>query len=94
MAFTGHQQGNLSLDFTRNRTNPAGQFVGNNLAGRNSAAVKVLEPLMLTGFESACFAEYFLDSLILELEERIWRTRFENAWVNTSANTGVRPYIT
>src|SRR4030042_1112338 len=66
--FTGHQQGNLAIDFTGNGGNLAGQFVGDNLAGGYPAAVQILESLLLTGLQAVCFAQYVIDSQCLYLE--------------------------
>ena len=62
---TGHEQGDLAFDLTGNGGNLAGQFMRDDLVGRDSATVQFLKSLLLTGLQSTDFAEYFTDKLYL-----------------------------
>ena len=65
LPFAGHQQGNLSVDFTGNGGNLAGYFVRDNFTGGYSTTVQILESLLLTGLQATCLTNYLLYSLSL-----------------------------
>jgi hypothetical protein len=62
LSFSTYEQRHLSFDFVGNRGNLTGQFMRNDLMGGYSAAVEILKPLLLGGFQTAGFAIYFFDS--------------------------------
>lgn len=63
--FAGDKNGELPVEFPGQPCQPSGQFLGNNVIGRDLPAVELLQALLLTGFESACLAEYLLDFNLL-----------------------------
>ena len=76
LSFSTYEQRHLSFDFMGNRGNLAGQFMRNDLMGGYSAAVEILKPLLLGGFQTAGFAIYFFDSKTLRLLSCLHKTIF------------------
>jgi hypothetical protein len=63
--FAGNKNGELPIEFPGQPCQSSGQFLGNNVIGRDLPAVELLQAFLLTGFEPACLAEYLLDFNLL-----------------------------